>query len=220
MQEIAITSQQLYVLGDLFEVWIGDDCLAFPNPNSELYSQVIALFKDYSDNTGELFFMHGNRDFLLASDFELATGGVILEEPYLTEWQSHKVALMHGDSLCTDDHTYQEFRTMVRNPEWQKQLLAQSVPERIKIASGLRDQSKQAQSDKSMEIMDVNNAAVISFMEESNVDWLIHGHTHRQATHPLTVSDKECSRIVLSDWGNQGFYLSISDGDIEEHYFS
>ena len=220
MSEIAVKSNQLYVLGDLFEVWIGDDCLEFENPNSELYSQVISLFKNYSEQVGELFFMHGNRDFLLGSEFEKASGGKILSEPFLTDWEQHKVALMHGDSLCTDDKAYQEFRTMVRNPEWQKQLLAQSVPERIKIASGLRDQSKQAQSDKSVEIMDVNESAVIKFMQDNNVERLIHGHTHRQATHNLTLQGKECSRVVLSDWGQQGFYLSILDSVIEEVYFS
>lgn len=220
MREIAIGSKQLYVLGDLFEVWIGDDCLEYENPNSPLYSQVIALFKEYSEQTGELFFMHGNRDFLLGKDFATATGGRLLEDPYFIDWQKHKVALMHGDSLCTDDQAYQEFRKMVRNPEWQTQILAQSIPDRIKIASGLREQSEQAQSKKSIEIMDVNLTTVNEFFKESNVDWLIHGHTHRQATHPLLIDDKARQRVVLSDWGKQGFYLSITDGSIEAIYFS
>jgi UDP-2,3-diacylglucosamine hydrolase len=220
MQEIAVQSNQLFVLGDLFEVWIGDDCLQIESPNTQLYSDVISLFKNYSSHHGELFFIHGNRDFLLSKEFEERTGGKILQEPHFLNLSNKKVALMHGDSLCTDDVDYQEFRTMVRNPQWQKEFLSLPMEKRIEIASGLRQQSKDAQAGKAMEIMDVNQNSVEDFFAQTNVDWLIHGHTHRQATHELIIDNKKVKRIVLSDWGQQGFYLSIDNNGIDERYFS
>ncbi len=220
MQNIAIQSNQLFVLGDLFEVWIGDDCLEIESPNTQLYRDVISLFKNYSNHHGELFFIHGNRDFLLSEEFEKQTGGKLLREPYFLELSGKKTALMHGDSLCTDDVAYQEFRTMVRNPQWQKEFLSLPMEKRIEIASGLRQQSKDAQAEKSMEIMDVNQNSVEDFFAQNGIDWLIHGHTHRQATHELSVNDKQVKRIVLSDWGEKGFYLSAKKQCVDEHYFS
>jgi len=219
MQKIAIHSNRLFVLGDLFEVWIGDDCLKIESSNTQLYRDVISLFKNYSDFHGELFFIHGNRDFLLADEFEKQTGGKILQEPYFFDLSGRKTILMHGDSLCTDDTSYQDFRSMVRNSHWQKEFLSLPMEKRIEIASGLRQQSKQAQTEKSMEIMDVNQKTVNDFITEHDVDWLIHGHTHRQAIHELTVNDKQVKRIVLSDWGKQGFYLSIDKKGINDNYF-
>jgi UDP-2,3-diacylglucosamine hydrolase len=210
MQTIAIQSDRLYVLGDLFEVWIGDDCINLTDGSAKLYLDVIALFKDYSENHGELFFMHGNRDFLLSKAFEAVTGGTLLEEPFCININGHQVALMHGDSLCTDDVSYQEFRTMVRNPVWQTEFLSYPIDKRIEIAMGLRQQSQQAQSEKSNEIMDVNPQSVIEFFEKYEVNTLIHGHTHRQATHQLNANNKQVNRVVLSDWGLKGFYLSIN----------
>ncbi len=225
MQKIAIQSNQLFVLGDLFEVWIGDDCLQIESPNTQLYRDVISLFKGYSDNHGELFFIHGNRDFLLSEEFEKQTGGKLLKEPHRLDLSNKKIALMHGDSLCTDDVAYQEFRAMVRNLEWQKQFLSLPMEKRIEIASGLRQQSKEAQTEKTMAIMDVNQNSVEDFFIQTNIDWLIHGHTHRQATHESTFNNKKIKRIVLSDWGEQGFYLAIDNKNpdqqnISGHYFS
>ncbi len=219
MQKIAVNSNQLFVLGDLFEAWIGDDYLEFESPNTQLYSDVIFLFQEYSRQQGELFFIHGNRDFLLSNKFEEQTGGKILQEPYWLNLSGKKIALLHGDSLCTDDTDYQTFRAMVRNPQWQKEFLALPIEKRIDIASGLRQQSKEAQSEKSMAIMDVNPQSVESFFLQHDINWLIHGHTHRQATHELIVNDKQVKRIVLSDWEVQGFYLSIDKKDISENYF-
>lgn len=220
MQNITIQSNQLFVLGDLFEVWIGDDCLDIESPNTQLYRDVISLFKNYSDHHGELFFIHGNRDFLLAEEFEKQTGGKLLREPYFLQLSGKKTALMHGDSLCTDDVDYQEFRTMVRNPQWQKEFLSLPMEKRIEIASGLRQQSKDAQVEKSMEIMDVNQQSVEAFFSQHDIDWLIHGHTHRQATHNFSVNNKKVKRVVLSDWGQQGFYLTIDNDGIKEFYFN
>lgn len=220
MQKIAIRSNQLFVLGDLFEVWIGDDYLEIESPNTQLYRDVISLFKHYSGHHGELFFIHGNRDFLLADKFEKQTGGKLLQEPHLIELFGKKTALMHGDSLCTDDIDYQKFRTMVRNPQWQQELLSLPIAKRIEIASGLRQQSKDAQAEKSMKIMDVNQQGVEEFFSQNDIDCLIHGHTHRQATHEFLVNNKKVKRVVLSDWGQQGFYLSIENNGIKEVYFS
>jgi len=220
MQKIAPKSTQLYVLGDLFEVWIGDDCLNESDTSTQLYFDVISLFKNYSDLHGELFFIHGNRDFLLAKQFEKLTGGQLLAEPFLASLAGKTIALMHGDSLCIDDVAYQEFRTMVRNPQWQKEFLSYPIEKRAEIAQGLRQKSKQAQSEKSNDIMDVSPSAVSDFFAQHNIDWLIHGHTHRQATHQLFLNDRVVNRVVLSDWGDKGFYLSIDKKGLKEHYFS
>ncbi len=222
MRDFAIKSEKLYVLGDLFEVWIGDDCLAsdISEEDSAFYQTVIEQFKDYSDNIGELYFIHGNRDFLLGEEFERLTGGKILSEPFFFNHNDKKTALMHGDSLCTDDKEYQQFRTMVRNSAWQKEFLSLPKEKRIEIATGLRERSKDAQKEKTSEIMDVNQDSVIDFIKSNNIDQLIHGHTHRQNTHYLKIADKEITRHVLADWGDRGFYLDLNDKEISENYFS
>ncbi|MGB0495415.1 MAG: UDP-2,3-diacylglucosamine diphosphatase [Kangiellaceae bacterium] len=225
MNEIAIESKTLYVLGDLFEVWIGDDCLN-QSPETKLlestvfYQSIVKQFKNYSDHIGELFFIHGNRDFLLGTEFEKQTGGKLLAEPYFCNLNGKKSALMHGDSLCTDDIEYQKFRAMVRNPAWQKELLSLPKEKRFEIAQGMREQSKDAQKEKTMDIMDVNQDSVISFFTEYDIEQLIHGHTHRQKTHQLTIANKAVKRVVLSDWGTQGFYLELNEQTITENYFS
>jgi UDP-2,3-diacylglucosamine hydrolase len=228
MSDIAINSKKLYVLGDLFEVWIGDDCLASDdglardpkNQTNYFYQSVISQFKKYSDNIGELYFIHGNRDFLLSNEFEKKTGGTILSEPFFFTNNDKKVALMHGDSLCTDDKEYQQFRTMVRNPAWQKEFLSLPKEKRVEIATGLREQSKDAQKEKTSEIMDVNQESVINFIKENNVDQLIHGHTHRQNAHYLKIANKKPMRYVLADWGKKGFYLELNNNGTSENYFS
>jgi len=220
MKEIAPMSDQLFVLGDLFEVWLGDDCLEATGPNTQMYHDVVDLFKNYSDSAKPLFFLHGNRDFLLGKKFAQLTGGKLLDEPFLKQFYDLRVALMHGDTLCTDDIAYQEFRTMVRDEHWQQEFLALPMEKRIEIAASMKQQSKQAKHSKTTEIMDVNQNAVTDFFKANAVDCLIHGHTHRQATHDYEIDGKKTSRIVLSDWGDQGFYLSITNDLIMENYFS
>jgi len=219
MKEIAPQSNQLYVLGDLFEAWIGDDCLLSDNINTKIYLDTISLFKDYSNQNRKLFFMHGNRDFLLGSDFEKRTGGKLLTEPYFITLANKKIAFMHGDSLCSDDLAYQEFKSMVRNPQWQKEFLALPIEKRAEIAGELREKSKNAQAEKSNEIMDVNQQSVIDFFSTHKIDCLIHGHTHRQANHQLDIEGRSVNRIVLSDWDKKGFYLSIDETNVSENYF-
>ncbi len=225
MNDIAINSEKLYVLGDLFEVWIGDDCLASNNKDKtsedhRFYQSIIHQFKNYSDNIGQLYFIHGNRDFLLGKKFEKLTAGKILSEPFFFNHNGKKMALMHGDSLCTDDKEYQQFRTMVRNPAWQKEFLSLAKEKRIEIATSLREQSKNAQKEKTSEIMDVNQGSVIDFFNKNNVDQLIHGHTHRQNVHHLNLCGKKITRAVLADWNKKGFYFELNDDGISENYFS
>lgn len=215
MQHIAPQSDQLFVLGDLFEVWLGDDA------QNAMSQKVVGAFRAYSDNGGKLFIGHGNRDFLLGEKFAQETGGEILPEPYNFRFDNKQICLLHGDSLCTDDVPYQHLRSMVRDPQWQQQFLSKSVPERIQFAAEVQAKSKDDKEMKSSEIMDVNQKAVIGCLNENNCDLLIHGHTHRPDTHHYTLENgKNVARIVLSDWEDKGQYLAVSEQGIESHYFS
>lgn len=220
MKTIAPASDQLFVLGDLFEVWVGDDCLLQKSPNAELYKRVVDSFNQYTKQHKSLFFIHGNRDFLLGNAFEQKTAGTLLQEPYCVELSGLRVALMHGDILCNDDVDYQKFRQTVRNKQWQDEFLSLPIDKRIETAFEIKQQSKQAQMGKTEAIMDVNQDAVLSFFEGYPVDYLIHGHTHRQKTHHLNVGGRKVQRVVLSDWNKRGFYLSIDNNSIEENYFT
>ncbi len=217
MTEIAPQSKELYVLGDLFESWIGDD------DDSEFVESIIVLFKAYADSGKTLYFQHGNRDFLLADEFANKTGGIIIDEihPLILKDSigEQKAILMHGDSLCWDDVEYLEFRKMVRSEAWQTQLLSQSLVVRRAIAADLRQKSKEAQENKAESICDVHPKAVEEVLIENNATILIHGHTHRPDFHDLEVKGKHCQRIVLSDWGEQGNYLVVNGTDIESFYF-
>lgn len=229
MQTIAPSSNRLFVLGDLFEVWLGDDCLDSINQENglkdyEIYQATISLFLAYSQSGRSLYFIHGNRDFLLGKTFEKLCGGQLLSEPFIEEQGGIQVGYLHGDSLCVDDKAYQEFRAQVRQPQWQSQFTGLPMTERLDIASNLREQSQQAQKEKSMEIMDVNAQAVDQYMLDHRLDLMIHGHTHRQKTHDWQINSKHYKRVVLSDWGEKGFYLSFKNSNpvesISENYFS
>ena len=215
LAEIAPRCQQLYVLGDLFEVWVGDD------HRSDFNQQVIKAFATYSREHGEVFFMHGNRDFMLGETFAQQTGGTLLDEPHFISWSTHKIGLAHGDSLCTDDLAYQELRTMVRSPAWQQNILKKSVAERIAIGAAMRQQSNQQQRGETAQITDVNEETVREFFAQHEIDWLIHGHTHRPATHSLDLSAKDGrQRIVLADWRNKGYYLELKDSRAQAMEFA
>ncbi|WP_251359260.1 UDP-2,3-diacylglucosamine diphosphatase [Kangiella sp. TOML190] len=218
MAEIAPLSDELYVLGDLFESWIGDD------DDSQFVESIIAQFKTYSDSAKKLYFQHGNRDFLLGDEFANKTGGEILDEIHPLSIGAgiggQSAILMHGDSLCWDDKEYLQFRQMVRSEEWQNQLLSQPLAVRRAIAADLRQKSKEAQENKAESITDVHPQAVAEVLQDNNATILIHGHTHRPDFHDLEVNGKHCQRIVLSDWGEQGNYLTIKGNEIESRYFS
>ena len=186
-------AKALYILGDLFEYWIGDDA------GLALYSDMIEALAALSANQCQLTVMLGNRDFLLGDAFaQAAKARLVREDELLIELDSEPVLLLHGDTLCTDDHEYQAFRQQVRNHKWQEDFLAKSINERLTYAQHLRAQSAQISADKSHELMDVNSARVQSRIEDTRCPTMIHGHTHRPFVH---VNDADNTRrFVLGDW--------------------
>ncbi len=202
-------AEALYILGDLFEAWVGDD-----DPEHEK-RRVIAALKQLTDGGLPCYFMHGNRDFLVGEGFAAASGCRLLADPTIVELHGTKVMLMHGDTLCTDDHQYQAFRQMVRNPSWQQAMLARPLAERVALAKQMREASAASMAGKSDEIMDVNQDAVESAMRAHGVHTLLHGHTHRPAVHRFELDGREAVRIVLGDWYTQGSALSWdADGPV------
>jgi UDP-2,3-diacylglucosamine hydrolase len=191
-------AEVLYILGDLFEVWLGDDD---PNP---YYGAMKVEIRALVDSGVPVFFMHGNRDFTIGEDFARETGISILKDPTVVELYGEKVLLCHGDSLCTDDVQYQQIRAMTRNPEWQAMMLAKSIEERIAFAIQARNESKARGESLDDEIMDVNQDAVEAALNEHGVDTMLHGHTHRPAVHKVNLGDRAACRIVLGDWYEQG----------------
>jgi UDP-2,3-diacylglucosamine hydrolase len=199
-------ADRLYVLGDLFEAWIGDD------DDSPFNRQAIDAFRRFSDAGSELFFMHGNRDFLLGDKFADDCGGVLLDEGTVADLYGTRALLMHGDSLCTKDHAYQQFRAMARDPQWQQGMLAKPLEERRALAQGMRMQSQGNNANKPENIMDVTPAEVVRVMEDAGVRHLIHGHTHRPAVHDVNLKDGTGTRWVLGDWGELGWWI-VADSD-------
>jgi len=198
LQTRAREARYLYILGDLFEVWLGDD-----DPADD-HQVVIDSLHRLADSC-EIYFMAGNRDFLLGEKFSRKVGMTLLAEPCILQLGRSRVVLIHGDSLCIDDQDYQAFRAMVRNPEWISGFLARPLQERRQIAAQLREDSARAMQQKSFEIMDVNATAVADCFDENNADVIVHGHTHRPAVHRY---DAGLQRIVLGDWNPEPSYLS------------
>ena len=193
--EQAKHAEALYILGDLFEVWIGDD-----DDAAWIDNFANALQQLHNGGT-QLYFIHGNRDFLVGEKFAARCGMKLLEDAAVIDLYGRPALLMHGDTLCTEDKEYLAFRAQVRNAQWQRQVLAAPIEQRRQLAAQLRAQSKMAASNKAEDIMDVTPAEVARVMTENKVDLLIHGHTHRPARHKLTVSDGQfAERIVLGDW--------------------
>lgn len=199
-------ADRLYVLGDLFEAWIGDD------DDSDFNRRAITAFRAFVDAGGELFFMHGNRDFMLGEGFTRSTGGTLLPEGTVAQLYGTRVLLMHGDSLCTRDTAYQQFRAMARNPEWQQMMLAKPLEERRALARGMRLQSQDNNANKAENIMDVTPEEVARVMEEADVKHLIHGHTHRPDVHDVPLANGPGKRWVLGDWGALGWWI-VADQD-------
>ena len=200
LEETASKSEKLYILGDLFEVWIGDD---FQN---DFIKEIRHALKE-TNKTTEIFIMHGNRDFLIGPEFLASSGMKLLSDPYIEEMFGKSVLLMHGDLLCTDDIDYQSFRRTSRDKKWQGEFLSKSLKERQRIAKDLRVISKKATSEKKEEIMDVNPSEVLNTMERSAVNLLIHGHTHRPDSHDIQINNQPAKRMVLGDWDQYGWYI-------------
>tara|TARA_B110000090_G_scaffold28931_1_gene30104 strand:- start:140 stop:853 length:714 start_codon:yes stop_codon:yes gene_type:complete len=197
-QQRVNANDELYILGDLFETWIGDDV------GIVTYADVIACLKQLTESGTKVYFMAGNRDFLIGQDFSLASGITILPDPSIVTFDGQPVLLMHGDTLCTDDKDYQQFRSLVRSSDWQTGFLAQAPAVRMQQAAEYRQQSQAMTAIKSDDIMDVNSGTVEQVMHQHQVNLLVHGHTHRPKVHHLDLGD----RIVLGDWGGHFDYLS------------
>jgi len=197
----AANVDSLYILGDLFEAWIGDD---FEN---DFILEVKLELKKYSSLGKKIYLMHGNRDFLLGKKFCEEIGGFLLDDPTTIKINNFEITLMHGDSLCTDDLDYQSFRTVVRDEKWQIDFLEKEISERIELAQNLREVSKIENKDKDHQIMDVNIMAVNEIFQRFKNNILIHGHTHRPKIH----EEKYGTRYVLGDWEKQYYFLKIDE---------
>lgn len=211
----AIYSDALYILGDLFEYWIGDDA-----PYEEYQDILEALKVLTTHNNVPVYFIHGNRDFLVAQGFARQTGTTLLGEEHIAKIYQKNILLMHGDTLCTDDIAYQKFRKTTHSPILQWLTLRLPMKVRQHLAEKLRSASKHAKAGKSVEIMDVNQQAVEQAMQRNNTDCLIHGHTHRPAIHHFTINQQPCQRIVLGDWYSQGSVLTVSPSGMALENFS
>lgn len=201
LERRAKQAEALYILGDLFEAWIGDD------DDSELGQTVVAGLRALNESGVPVFFLHGNRDFLLGERFAAASGIQLLPESWVIQLVGEPVLLLHGDTLCTDDVEYQNFRAQVRDPAWQARTLALPLTQRRALASQLRETSRQATQRKATDITDVNPNEVGRVMREHGLARLIHGHTHRPAIHDWILDGRPARRVVLGDWWEQGSVL-------------
>jgi len=209
--EEAAGAQALCVLGDLFEYWIGDDELEAAD-GDPLAREAVRALRSLTQSGVAVHFMHGNRDFLIGSGFAAATGISLLEDPTVLKVAGVPTLLMHGDTLCTDDHDYQAWRRTARSPDWQREFLAAPLAERRKRILQMREKSRQVVAAKPAEIMDVNDAAVRDAFRRHEVRRLIHGHNHRSAYHQVEVNGARCERWVLPDWyGDGAGYLAVDE---------
>lgn len=204
----AVKADALYILGDLFEYWIGDEAA-----ESDEYRPIVAGMRALRATGPALYVMRGNRDFLMGKEFEGRSGARLLPDPTIIDLYGNSVLLMHGDSLCTDDVEYQAFRTMVRSETWQREYLSKTVAERDAISRRYRQMSKTATANKRPEIMDVNQDAVATAMRQHQVYELIHGHTHRPGQHSFDLDGRRARRNVLGDWYEQGSVLRCTRQD-------
>ncbi|WP_312830238.1 UDP-2,3-diacylglucosamine diphosphatase [Pantoea anthophila] len=206
LQREAPYCDALYILGDLFEAWIGDDD---PNP---LHQQVASALRALPV---PVYFIHGNRDFLVGRRFARASGMTLLPEEQVLTLYGHRLLIMHGDTLCTDDAGYLRFRAKVHNPWIQRLFLALPLWVRKRIAARMRADSKQANQHKSQSIMDVNQDAVVATMQRHQVPLLIHGHTHRPAIHTLQLQSETAQRAVLGAWHSRGSMIQLDAAGIQ-----
>jgi UDP-2,3-diacylglucosamine hydrolase len=201
-------AQRVYILGDMFDYWIGDDDLGDP-----FHAEVAAELAALAHSGCRVFFMPGNRDFMLGERFAGAAGLDILADPSVVQLAGTPTLLLHGDTLCLDDADYQAFRAKVHSPAWQQQFLRQPLDERRRIALELRADSKSSQKQKSADIMDVAARAVEQAFRDSGCTRMIHGHTHRPARHEHRIDGRLCERWVLGDWYERGSYLRCDAAD-------
>lgn len=209
LREKAAAAAALYILGDFFNAWIGDD------EPADYAREIKTALRTLTDSGTRVYLMQGNRDFLLGEQFARETGSQLLADPSGLDGFGTSYLLMHGDSLCTRDTDYMAFREMVRSPQWQNAFLAKPLAERQAFAEQARAQSKAMSSNKADDIMDVTPSEVIRVLEENNETVLVHGHTHRPAIHDIDVSGQAGKRIVLGDWDTHAWWLEISPKGFE-----
>lgn len=202
----------VYVMGDLFDAWIGDDQRREPFARA-----IVESLRGISDAGVPLCVARGNRDFLLGADFARDAGATLLDEQTIVDVAGTPTLLTHGDEFCTDDFAYQRFRTWSRSRRHQRQLLALPYFVRGFIARGLRSRSRMETALKPASILDVNADAVEAAFRTHGVTRIVHGHTHRPAHHTIVVDGRTCERIVLADWDDRGHYLAIDDCGVREH---
>ncbi|MBS82730.1 MAG: UDP-2,3-diacylglucosamine diphosphatase [Gammaproteobacteria bacterium] len=195
----------IYILGDLVEYWVGDD-----DPAIGL-NKVFETIHKVSHNT-PIYFMQGNRDFMMSEDFCTKYGIKLLNDPTIINLNSKKILLMHGDTLCTDDIEYQKYRKLVRSEKWQNEMKTKTLEERLSIANELRKKSKLETKEKEDQIMDVNQDSVNDVIKKYDVDILIHGHTHRPNIHQIDIEGKSVQRIVLGDWYKSAYFYIYDNG--------
>jgi UDP-2,3-diacylglucosamine hydrolase len=205
----AAAAEALYILGDLFEAWVGDDD---EEPGNE---RVCRALRELNHRGVACFALHGNRDFLLGSGFCARSGCRLLSDPTIVELDGERVLLSHGDALCTDDHPYQELRTIVRDRSWQQRFLALPLSSREQLADEARAGSRRHTSRTVPYIMDVNSQAVVAAFRAARVRRIVHGHTHRPGVHELEVDGAAAQRIVLGAWYEQGSFLRHERGVYE-----
>jgi len=208
----------LYILGDLFEVWVGDD------DRNELIDQIASALSALKAQGTAIHIMHGNRDFLMGADYARRCGATLMPDPSLIDCHGRRVLLMHGDSLCTRDVEYIKFRKMVRADRWREEFLERSLVERHMVAQQARMQSKEHTSNKASDIMDVTQQEVLNVLQGNQVNYLIHGHTHRPSVHTMRLQEpingsEEAFRIVLGSWDHKGWALEFGDDGFDLKHF-
>ncbi|MEE3240797.1 MAG: UDP-2,3-diacylglucosamine diphosphatase [Pseudomonadota bacterium] len=210
----ATKASNLYILGDLCDAWLGDDD---NSPLAELLQQQLLMLYERGV---KVFIMVDNRDFLMGNEFSKACNCEILPDPSVIKLYGQSILLMHGDSMCTDDKEYMDFRKIIRDPAMQKKLLSKPLSERRSIATMLREKSRSANAIKAEDIMDVTSSEVSKAFEKHDVDILIHGHTHRPAVHQIKTNNEfELKRYVLGDWDSKGWYIKAEKSQISLHSF-
>jgi UDP-2,3-diacylglucosamine hydrolase len=209
LQGPARRCEALYILGDLFESWVGDDAA------DESQSRIVGALRQLTAHGVPCFIMHGNRDFLLGEAFCRASGTTLLGDPLLLTLYGRTLLVMHGDALCSDDQSYQRLRATVRDTTWQQQFLGLSIEQRRFLAGAARAGSQAHTATIRYEIADVNAASVELALRHSGTDTLLHGHTHRPAVHRLNVDGRDCTRIVLGDWYTQQSVLEWTRGGFD-----
>lgn len=207
----ARSAERIFILGDLFEAWPGDD--AIDDPEDRFCREIVDGLRALTDSGTGVAIQHGNRDFLLGDEFARRSGAGLLPDPYVLSLPSWQFVLSHGDVLCTDDAEYQAFRHQVRAADWRNAFLARPLAERKAVAAAMRQQSEASKREKTMQTMDLNPAATEDFLRQHGYATMIHGHTHRPDRHDHIVDGIHVERWVLADWHeDRGEYL-VWDGD-------